>query len=599
VDAPFFNYNVPNEWISECHSKHKDSCEEAQATVARVLGKNPSMILIDLERQCLIQDTEGKEYVCLSYVWGPSKNPFRATKSNFAELLSTDSLRRNQHRLPQTIRDAMTVAANLSFNYLWVDRLCILQDDPLILDDQIAYMASTYALAAFTIVASYGSDDNTGIPGVSLPRSISRSTYRFGHSAVFTRYNNDWSEDRDVWHSRAWTFQERLISSRCIVFYRGTMKWECGHHTRHELFDGMQSEPKLRVDMRSWPDVQQYTDCVRAYTARNLTYQEDVIKAFSAVTRFFEPSFPDGMLWGVPEFVFDSCLTWRSGALQVRRPGFPSWSWIGWIGAMQPGWPGICDWEPTYPRIRQDPYISRPLVGWRKKRNSSSVGVAVKSSDAYWQSFRGDLFSALPSGWMRLPESEAYQHETFSHKELGIASGSRFWHPVPINPIGVHRFTQGTQPWGPKLYGKAQIVTLISGDSFTQEFAYHNALIHHGMFLGPRSRSDMPLSFDLLDATLGWCGTILSNSLTSDSYIRGALCELVAISEGTCFLMNSEGWDQNLAYKTTGYTNGPIQVTNVIWICWDNGVAYRHGIGRIWKKQWDLLSPVTKEIVLG
>jgi len=38
---------------------------------------------------------------------------------------------------------------------------------------------------------------------------------------------------------------------------------------------------------------------------------------------------------------------------------------------------------------------------------------------------------------------------------------------------------------------------------------------------------------------------------------------------------------------------------NVLWIKWGNGVAYRHGLGRVLKSVWEAQGLETVEVVLG
>ena len=74
-------------------------------------------------------------------------------------------LKRGDHRLPRTIQDAMAFVLGIGQRYLWVDALCIVQDDSNSKETQIKHMGSVYHAALFTIIAS-GRDADAGLPGV-------------------------------------------------------------------------------------------------------------------------------------------------------------------------------------------------------------------------------------------------------------------------------------------------------------------------------------------------------------------------------------------------------------------------------------------------
>lgn len=75
-------------------------------------------------------------------------------------------------RLPQTIEDALDLASMLNLDYLWVDALCIFQDDAIDQAYQIGKMATIYSSAFLTIVAASGGHSNAGLPGL---RTVTRS----------------------------------------------------------------------------------------------------------------------------------------------------------------------------------------------------------------------------------------------------------------------------------------------------------------------------------------------------------------------------------------------------------------------------------------
>ncbi len=73
----------------------------------------------------------------------------------------------------KTIQSAITLSSRMGLHYLWVDALCILQDDD---DDdkctQIGHMGVIYKRALFAIVAGSGRDAEAGLPGLNLPRPV-------------------------------------------------------------------------------------------------------------------------------------------------------------------------------------------------------------------------------------------------------------------------------------------------------------------------------------------------------------------------------------------------------------------------------------------
>ncbi len=67
-------------------------------------------------------------YFALSYVWGQIAN-LQLLKRNIAELSEPQSLRRRFELIPHVIRDVITITQELGETFLWVDPLCMCQDD--------------------------------------------------------------------------------------------------------------------------------------------------------------------------------------------------------------------------------------------------------------------------------------------------------------------------------------------------------------------------------------------------------------------------------------------------------------------------------------
>ncbi|KAJ9640275.1 hypothetical protein H2199_005814, partial [Coniosporium tulheliwenetii] len=119
------------------------------------------MYFIDLEDDCLATSSGATRYAALSYVWG-GVNQLQLIRKNLKALKQSKSLSQDSTlaKIPQTIRDAMSVTKALGIRYLWVDALCIVQDDYDSKCVHLQAMASIYAAATkgetqFSIIGGY------------------------------------------------------------------------------------------------------------------------------------------------------------------------------------------------------------------------------------------------------------------------------------------------------------------------------------------------------------------------------------------------------------------------------------------------------------
>lgn len=103
-------------------------------------------------------DLSQLKYVALSYVRGGNQR-ITLQRSNYADLQNGRSL---VGRVPRTIEDALYLTGALGVQYLWVDALCIVQDDNADKEAQIGNMGSVCTHSLFTIIAAAGGDAEAG-----------------------------------------------------------------------------------------------------------------------------------------------------------------------------------------------------------------------------------------------------------------------------------------------------------------------------------------------------------------------------------------------------------------------------------------------------
>jgi hypothetical protein len=274
------------------------------------------------------------------------------TKDNLPEMEEEYALFGEKFLLPKTIMDAIKLCQDIGQKYLWVDCLCILQDEEEDKYSQIGSMDAVYNLAFLTIIAASGDDANTGLsPFISARLIPDRSIYVETISCKNFLSSLSPLHAAEViakskWATRGWTLQEYVLSKRSVIFTGQYVFFRCEEALWGEDFGLHLSSfcdnrldwdlPLYRISItpqsaaRHYPE--SYSRLAAQYIRRNLTNQEDILDAFLGILRHLETSIGPH-LWGMPSKEFGSALLWLTNQSfpAKRRPSFPSWSWAGWI----------------------------------------------------------------------------------------------------------------------------------------------------------------------------------------------------------------------------------------------------------------------------
>jgi hypothetical protein len=104
-----------------------------------------------LNNRSLLDDASGPKYAALSHMWGnvAKLKPLRTLRENYSQMLKAIGW----HELPQTFADAIKVCRALHIGYIWIDSLCIVQDDVKDWAIEAKTMDKVYTLAFLTIVS--------------------------------------------------------------------------------------------------------------------------------------------------------------------------------------------------------------------------------------------------------------------------------------------------------------------------------------------------------------------------------------------------------------------------------------------------------------
>lgn len=173
--------------------------------------------------------TKPHPYATLSYCWGDPGQQILTVNDNLPEFVDQGI---PLSILPRSIRDAVTVTQRLGIRFLWVDALCIVQDDDGYKNLGISHMADIYRNADITISAASASNvadgfleqretwSGEGLAPIWLP---------WGAGGCIGLYHNLMPALRvhDPIHERAWTLQETLLSSRLLVYSKQHHNYAC------------------------------------------------------------------------------------------------------------------------------------------------------------------------------------------------------------------------------------------------------------------------------------------------------------------------------------------------------------------------------------
>lgn len=363
IDIPQIDIDTVKRWLQICDRDHRRETSY-HPCIPMKTGDSPnfsSLRFIDLELNCIIQWTSKALpiYLALSYVWGSSDEGahLKLNQETSSWLFTPSSLAKIDNRIPRTIFDAMVLTKLLGRRYLWVDALCIQQDNLFDKNTQIPLMAHIYSQADCTIVAGAGANAWAGLPGVGRDR-VGRQygAHVKGFDLITTRQHfRNWMQN-SVWETRGWTLQEKMCSRRMLIFTERQLFFQCKSSLLYEdtnleseamNFGGPATAHESAANLFASP-ASAYTSTVNALCKRSFGHENDILHAFKGIEmwlydfslkerekggrRFHD--LVEYFHWGFPESIFDAVVCW---SFPVHNPSwrrdhqsFPGWCWAGW-----------------------------------------------------------------------------------------------------------------------------------------------------------------------------------------------------------------------------------------------------------------------------
>ena len=376
VDREQVDYGIMKDWIWRCEKDHGDTCH--------LHNQRPrGFKCIDVWTRKRIAPRPEENYYALSYCW---KGAHVETTDDHCVEDIEDHIPLPTGSIPQVIEDAITVVKNLarddnaSEHFLWVDRYCIKQNCKSTEEEkdkglQLQAMHEIYGGAIATLIAAPIRDSEPGLPGVGRARCIKQpAEYVNGILLAHTFAHLSIVLESTDWVTRGWTYQELMLSTRCLFFTDVQVYFACDSISACEsiavssaAYRCIRRRPNSRLEVLgvnaatvvgTSTKLRDFSSHLSYYKRRKLTNSSDMLRAFDGLLAKLELV----NIWGVPialpsgststpteldmQVAFAKGLWWEnpgdvhcdkwpsvSGYSPLDRiPQHPSWTWAGWIG---------------------------------------------------------------------------------------------------------------------------------------------------------------------------------------------------------------------------------------------------------------------------
>ncbi|KAI7778647.1 hypothetical protein LA080_001880 [Diaporthe eres] len=299
------------------------------------------------------------EYLTLSHRWGSPQSIRLCQASSY--LLTEDV---SPHLLgceeTAVFQHAIHVTRALGFRYIWIDSLCIMQDDESEKTSEIMQMDRIYSNCKLNISAAEA-DISRGLVFDRNPLSANPCIIE---AKVHATQKNVWVRafherpfilpGEKPLHKRGWVFQERKLAQRIIHFTKDQVFWECWSLEASETLP--RGVPPFRYGnfdksiglgskiLHPQRTMSRWYKIVEEYSCTSCTYADDRLLAISALAKRFcsalhaDPSDYLAGIWkhDLPLWLcwyqdYEEPLTGKSAPAENEANQeykyAPSWSW--------------------------------------------------------------------------------------------------------------------------------------------------------------------------------------------------------------------------------------------------------------------------------
>jgi hypothetical protein len=411
---------VIKRWLLQCADSHSScctvSCNAEKWYPTRLLHVETSEASNDV-RLIMTEDNSlpsKEQYTTLSHCWG-TKQPLRLLTSNIDHMTRGIALA----DLPKTFRHAIQVTKQLGIQYLWIDSLCIIQDDHDDWLNESMAMQNVYANGFCNIAATAAHDSSEGLffdRNVQFLQPCFVDLPWMDTTGMQCELLDDefWREsitDAPL-NQRAWVCQERLLARRVIHFGKDQLFFECRETHLAEIYpsdkrlqsgvwdsyfkdmDPIIPQPRVQTrlldierDEKFWV-YDKWQAIVASYSSGKLSQPSDKLIALSGIAERFRTVINDHYIAGMWERYLASQLLWETDEMcGVRPPCYraPSFSWASLDGRI------------ASPEVSDEHIVARILDVSIEKLNDGKMTGGVKGGYINISGFLANVTLSSPS----------------------------------------------------------------------------------------------------------------------------------------------------------------------------------------------------------
>ncbi|PLN85670.1 HET domain protein [Aspergillus taichungensis] len=358
-------------WVDSCCQFHSSCKRDEDPVLPRfIIEISAATGTAEFQPSLRLVENDGSQrspYITLSFIWGVRVQPVQLMRENRKQFLESIPY----DRLPNTVRDAVFVAHKLNVKYLWVDTLCIVQDDDEVKREQIAQMCDIYGHSYLTVQAANVNSVHESFLRPRAPPEHPFLKLRFDDASHIYLRPGGYEQTETAFSPvdrRGWIFEEGVLPPRLLVYRAEQMVLAC--RTAYKAENGYRAAkrpgpypsfldpapwwrnsrvkgPQRRSDKR-WDFLNcWYSALDFSYTGRALTVASDKLPAIHGVAvrlgdqiggryvaGLWESDLPWGLLWASRgHWTGPEWLREQQRASRPEKYRAPSWSWAAIDGA--------------------------------------------------------------------------------------------------------------------------------------------------------------------------------------------------------------------------------------------------------------------------